>query len=197
MNLKLLFIIHADTAFSVFRFSTNTQRQAPTFFSNLYESYKHRYDNYRSMLESAEFHPVQDFRNILAETAHQAEESATATAHIMYETIVQTGSSMDRQLSALSNATSAQLTEAWNSMKGMKERLEMATSLSERRNVLIQQLRGNRAMLTRMREMPYAIPSKQMAALLRRITECYDALEGLELRAKEAFVTKALYVLYL
>ena len=136
------------------------------------------------MIENAEFHPVQDFRNILAEKAHQAEESA----QIVYETFVQPGSSMDKHISALSQATSAQLSEAWNSVKGMKERLETANFLSKRRNALMEQLRGNRAMLTRMREMPYAVPSKQMAALMRKITECYDALETIEQRASGQFV---------
>ena len=168
----------------MFRFSVDTQREEPTFFSNLYESYKERYDRYRSMIESADFHPVQDFRNILAETAQQAEESA----QIMYETIIQPGSNIDKHLSALSHATSAQLTEAWNSFKGMRERIETAKFLSERRSALMEQLRGNRAMLTRMREMAHAVPSKQMAALMRKITECYDALEGVEQRASGQFV---------
>eukprot|EP00934_Nitzschia_sp_Nitz4_P006770 Nitzschia sp. Nitz4//scaffold10_size219509//126562//129189//NITZ4_001436-RA/size219509-augustus-gene-0.275-mRNA-1//-1//CDS//3329532944//6760//frame0 len=172
----------------MFRFAVDTQREEPTFFSNLYESYKQSYEKYRHIVDSPNFHPVQDFRNILAETAQQAEESATATAQIMYETIVQPGSQLDKQLSALSQATSLQLTEAWNSMKGVKERVETATFLSEQRNALMEQLRGNRAMLARMREMSYAVPSKQMAALLRRITECYDALESVEMRAKEGFI---------
>jgi hypothetical protein len=136
------------------------------------------------MIENAEFHPVQEFRNILAEKAHRAEESA----HTVYETFVQPGSSMDKHLSAWSQATSAQLSDAWNSVKGMKERLETATFLAERRTALMEQLRGNRAMLTRMREMPYAVPSKQMAALMRKITESYDALEKIEQRASGQFV---------
>ena len=110
-----------------------------------------------------------------------------ATAHSMYETLVQPGSNVDKQLSAISHATSSQLSEAWSSVKGMKERMETATFLSDQREKLIKQLRGNRAMLARMREMSYAVPSKQMAALMRRITECSDALEGVEQRAREGF----------
>jgi hypothetical protein len=140
------------------------------------------------MVENAGFHPVQDIRNTLAETAKHAEESAMATAHTMYETIIQSGSNMDKQLLALSHATSSQLTEAWNSVKGVKERLETANFLSKKREALMQQLRGNRAMLTRMREMSYAVPSKQMAALMRKITELSDALEGVEGRAREGFI---------
>ena len=143
------------------------------------------------MIENADFHPVQDFRNILAETAQKiekAEESALATASQMYETIVKPGSSMDKQLSAVGQKAHEQLAEAWNSVKGMKERFETAQFLSAQRTALVEQMRGNRAMLTRMREMSYAVPSKQMAALMRRITECNKALERTEVRAKEAFI---------
>jgi hypothetical protein len=142
------------------------------------------------MVENADFHPVQDLRNMLAETAQhfeKAEESAMATATSMYETFVQPGSNMDKQLSALSHATSIQLAEAWNSVKGMKERIKTAQFLSKQRGALVQQLRGNRAMLTRMRAMSYAVPSKQMAALMRKITECNDALERTESRARASF----------
>lgn len=148
------------------------------------------------MVGNSDFHPVQDIRNLVAETAQQAaktaqsaEETAMKSAQNMYETIVQPGSQMDKQLSALSHATSVQLSEAWNSVKGMKERLETANFLSERRKNLMQQLRGHRAMLTRMREMSYAVNSKQMAALMRRTTECYEALERTELRARDAFLS--------
>ena len=166
----------------VFRFSVDKDREEPNFFSNLFEAYKERYERYKLMVENA------DFRNMLAETAHHAEESALATAHSMYESIVQPGSNVDKQLSALSQATSAQLADAWNSVKGVKERMETATFLSEQRAALMQQLRGNRAMLTRMREMSYAVPSKQMAALMRKISEISEKLERVESRAKEGFV---------
>ncbi|KAG7366814.1 hypothetical protein IV203_029484 [Nitzschia inconspicua] len=179
-----------------FRFREDVQREEPNYFSNLYESYKLRYDRYKAMVENADFHPVQDIRNLVAETAQQAaktaqsaEETAMKSAQNMYETIVQPGSQMDKQLSALSHATSVQLAEAWNSVKGMKERLETANFLSERRKMVMQQLRGNRAMLARMREMSYAVNSKQMATLMRRITECYEALERTEVRARDAFLS--------
>ncbi|KAL3921024.1 MAG: hypothetical protein SGILL_002971 [Bacillariaceae sp.] len=179
-----------------FRFREDVEREEPNYFSNLYESYKQRYERYKTMVEKADFHPVQDIRNLVAETAQQAaktaqsaEETAMKSAQNVYETIIQPGSNMDKQLSALGSATSAQLSEAWNSVKGMKERLETANFLAERRKGLMQQLRGNRAMLTRMREMSYAVNSKQMATLMRRITECYEALERTEVRARDAFLS--------
>ena len=156
--------------------------------------YKVRYDRYKNMIENADFHPVQDFRNHVAgvaKTAHSVEESAIKSAQNMYETIIQPGSQMDKHLSALSHATSIQLSEAWNSVKGMKEQLETANFLSEKRSALMQQLRGNRAMLTRMREMSYAVNSKQMASLLRKITESYEALENIETMARDGFFKAA------
>jgi hypothetical protein len=178
---------YSSSFFKAFRFPIDTHREEANFFSNLYESYKNKYDQYKMMVESSDFHPVQDFRTFFTETAHQAEESAMATAHTVYESIIQPGSHMDKQISALSNATSAQLADAWSSVKGMKERLDTAKFLSQQRETLMQQLRGNRAMLTRMREMPYAVPSKQMAGLMRKITEVYENLESVEHRAKEGF----------
>lgn len=141
------------------------------------------------MVESSDFHPVQNLRTFVHETAQNADESARATAHNMYEKIVQPGSNMDKQIAALSHATSSQLAEAWNSVKGMKERIETANFLSQQRESLMQQLRGNQAMLTKLREMPYAVPSKQMAALMRKITDVYDALERVEHRAREGFAS--------
>ena len=182
----------------VFRFRREIEREGPNYFSDLYEAYKVRYDKYKNMIENADFNPVQDFRNLVAETAqqaaktaHSAEESAIKSAQNMYETIVQPGSQVDKHLSALGHATTIQLSEAWNSVKGMKERLETANFLSEKRSALLQQVRGNRAMLTRMREMSYAVNSKQMAALMRKITESYEALENIEIVAREGFLSAA------
>lgn len=142
-----------------------------------------------------DFHPVQDLRDrlgeLITETAQQishAEETAKATASQMFEHLVPSGSQMDKRLTAMSNATYSQLTEAWNSVKNMKERLETARFLSQQRARIRQQLKGYRVMLNRMREMSSAVPSAQMAAMMRRITECNVALESLESRAQTAFV---------
>ena len=143
------------------------------------------------------FHPVQDFRNLVAETAQHVAEveasamaTATQTATHMYETVVPPGSMVDKQLTAMSHSTYLQLQEAWNSVQNMKERLETARFLFKQRQRLRQQLKGYRVMLMRMRERSSGVPSNQMAALMRRITECYVAMEHLEGRAQTAF-TKA------
>lgn len=170
-----------------FHFHESTTDEQPNFFTNLYENYKQSYEQYRKMLESADFHPVQDFRNFVAE----AEENAMATANQMYEnayhSLISPGSNMDKQLAALSHATQVQLSEAWNSVKGMRKRLETAEFLSTQRKRLRQQLKGYRVLLNRMRSMSSSVPSKQMANLMRKITACNDAMQNIETRAMDAF----------
>lgn len=187
------------------------------FFSNLYENYHKQYSEmYRNMVENADFHPVKDFRNFMEKSVGQAEasaknmtesslykqfveveESAVATAtqsmsHV-YETLVQSGSSMDKQIKGLSSEMQMQLLEAWNSVKGMRERLETAQFLLVKRQRIQQKLKGYRTMLTQMRSMSAAVPPRQMASLMRRITECNIAMEKLEVRAKDAFVNATEY----
>jgi pimeloyl-ACP methyl ester carboxylesterase len=159
------------------------------------------------MSNAPQFHPIQDLKhmvhefdpagkmkNVMAEakqTIVGAEETAIATASQMYETVVTPGSSIDKQLTAMSHATRAQLMDAWNSVvhmkESMKERLEQARLFSKQRQRLTQQLKGYRIMLTRMREMSSAVPAQQMSMLMRRITECNQSLEHLEQRAQAAF----------
>merc|ERR1712238_144818 len=79
----------------LFRFRRDIEREGPNFFSNLYETYKIRYERYKNMIEHADFHPLKDFRHLVAETAHSAEESAIKSAQNMYETFVQPGSPVD------------------------------------------------------------------------------------------------------
>lgn len=191
-----------------FEFSEESNIEEPNFFSNLYETYRTRYDQMvrtgenmvptfhtvqeiRNLVANADFHPVQDLRNMVGNTAQrfaEAEEHAKATGRQVYETLVPTGSSIDKQLSAMSRATYTQLTEAWNSVKNISERLETARFLSKQRQRLRQQLKGYRVMLNRMLEKSSAVPSKQMASLMRQITECNQAMEHLESRAQNAFV---------
>ena len=179
----------------VFRFHESSHSEDTNFFTNLYEDFKHRYEQYRGMMESSEFHPVQDFRNFMAETRQhiaEVEETAVATATTMcenaYSSLVSPGSIVDKQLSAISHATHVQLTEAWNSVKEMKERLETAEFLSSRQKAIRQRLKGYRLLLNRMRSMSSAVPSNQMAVLMRKITECNDALVGVEHSARDAYV---------
>mmetsp|Transcript_3036 Transcript_3036/g.6458 ORF Transcript_3036/g.6458 Transcript_3036/m.6458 type:complete len:493 (+) Transcript_3036:2-1480(+) len=153
------------------------------------------------MIENSNFHPVQDIRNYVAEKRqqlHDAEESARATANNIYEnayfTIIEKGGNVDRQLTALSNATQSQLADAWNSVWKMKERLQTATDISERRKALRQQLKTYQQTLKQMRSMANAAPSGQMADLMRKITQCYESLERVERSAMDAFVQVTGYV---
>jgi len=179
-----------------FRFRESSHDNPPTFFTNLYENYKRRYEQYRQMLENPNFHPVQDFRNFMAEKKQQiyeAEENAMATASHMYEnayfTFVNKGSNFDKQITAISQSTYEQLTEVWNSMWEMKGRLGTANFISSRRKALNQQMKGYRRLLTQMVSMSSAVPSKQMADLMRKITQCNEALERIECSARDAFIT--------
>ena len=148
--------------------------------------------------ESAMATATQTAENAMAtatQAAEQAKATATQTATQMYETIIQPvgqtliqpGSLAEQQLTAFSQATQTQLIHAFNSVKGMKERLETAKVLSTQRKMIRQQLKGYREMLQRLREMSSEVPSKQMAVLMRRITESNEALDRLENRAFEAF----------
>lgn len=182
-----------------FHFQEASESVERNFFSDLFESYRARYEQ----LVLTDFNPVKDFKNMVVnatpdfrtiveetkERIEKAEESAIATTRHVYETIVPSGSQMDKQLTAMSHATQQQLTEAWNSAKNMKERLETARFLSKQRKAIGQQLHSYRVLLNSMLEpSSSSIPSKQMAGLMRRITECYEAMERLEGRAQSAFV---------
>lgn len=178
-----------------FRFVENSDDETQNFFSNLYINFKQRYGQYRQMLESSDFRPVQELRNFVAEKGQQlreAEENAMATASNIYDSayfsLVTEGSNMDKQIAALSHATQMQLTEAWNSVREMKGRLVTADSITTQRKALEQQLKGYRVLLDRMRDMSSSVPTNQMADLMRKITKCNDSLEGIESSAREAFV---------
>lgn len=164
-----------------FAFQESRDVSQHTYFSNLYESYK-------EWTTQQNFHPVQDIRNFVAEkrqTLHEAEQSAMTTASHMYDyayfTIIERGGTMDRRLSQLGQ-------DAWNSMYKMKERLETASDISLRRKALRQQLTSYQQTLAQMRKSAMAVPSKQLADLMKKISQCYEALENVEQTAMDAFV---------
>ena len=172
----------------VFYFREDEPHQEYSFFADLYEAYRRRYEQMRT----ADFSPVQDLAHRLAAPVqhfvHEGLHTAESSSQYVYESLV--SHHVEERLSAVRQATYAQITEAWNSVKNMRERLETARFLSHRRQSLQQQLKGYRVMLHRMLENSHAaeIPRQQMAILMRRITECNEALEGLEKRAQSAFV---------
>ena len=206
-----------NSLFLGFHFSEEAQSDDSNYFSDLYESYRKAYDEKLKSMRNAtadfrpvqslqnmvndaaaaadiHFQPVKEFRNLMVETGktiEKAEETAMATATHVYETLIPAGSQMDKQLTALSHvphSTYIQMTEAWNSVKNMSERLETARFLRKQRQRIRQQLKGYRELLNQMRDMSHAVPSKQMASMMRRITECNEAMSLLENRAQTAFV---------
>ncbi len=177
-----------------FKFGESKNDEEPFFFTNLYESYKNRYEQYFQRMEESEFHPVQDLRKYMAEKRQQlyeAEEHAMARASHMYEnayfTFIEQGSVVDKQLTAFSHATRAQLMDAWNSVFNIRERIETANFLASRRKSLQQQLKGYRAWLTTMRSMSSHVPTKQMADIMRKITYCNESIHTIEGSAMNAF----------
>jgi pimeloyl-ACP methyl ester carboxylesterase len=186
-----------------FHFQESRHVSTQTYFSNLYESYNEWCEQYRE--RNRNFHPVEDIRNFVAEKSQQvieAEQSAVATAseslssisENAYFTLIEKDGKIDKQLTALSHATQSQLADAWNSMWKMKERLRTASDISSRRKALQQQLKSYRQTLAQMRAMATAVPSNQMAELMRKITQCYEALEGVETSAMNAFMQVTGYV---
>ena len=189
-----------------FEFAESRDESHRSYFSDLYESYKVWCDQYRDI----NFHPVQDIRNYVAEKTqqlHEAEQSAVATAseslHNAYSSLsnlIEKDGMIDtrvRQLTALSHATQSQIADAWNSMDGMwkmKERLQTASDISTRKKALLQQLKSYRQTLAHLRSMATSVPSKQMADLMKKITQCYEALEGVEKSAMDAFTHVTGYV---
>lgn len=184
-----------------FHFQVSRDESHHSYFSNMYESYKVWHDQYRELIENRTFHPVQDMRKFMTEKTqqlHEAEQSAVANASELcenaYFALIEKDSTIDKQITALSHATQSQLEHAWDSMWKMKERLRTASDISTRRKVLRQQLKSYRQTLAQMRGMATAVPSKQMADLMRKITQCYEALEGVETSAMDAFMQVTGYV---
>ena len=180
----------------MFHFLEERQYDEPSFFTNLYDTFHNRYEQMKQAAERIDFHPVQDLKNLMAETRQhivEAEESAIATGRNMYEKLVPAG--VDRRLTAMSQATYSQIMDAWNSVKNIPERIETARFLSLQRQRLQAQLKGYRLMLDKMLERSSAIPSKQMAGMMRRVTEVNESLERLEKNAQSAFSKATGYVL--
>lgn len=192
-----------------FQFEESRNQSHNSYFSNLYESYKIWCEQYREMIENRTFHPVQDIRNFVAkksEQLHHAEQSAVATASeslsSLYEnayfTLIERDGTIDKQLTAFSNTAQSQLVDAWSSMWMMKERLRTASDISSQRKALQNQLNGYRHTLAQMRggklRTAGQFDGRQMADLMRKITQCYEALEGVERSAMDAFVQVTGYV---
>ena len=179
-----------------YHFKENRDETHSSYFSNLYESYKDWCDK---------IHPVQDIRNFASEKIqqlHDAEQTAVATAsktasniyEHAYFTIIEKDGKLDKQLTAFSHATLSQIANVWNSMWKMKERLQTASDISSKRKALRQQLKNYQQTLSQMRGMATSIPSKQMADLMKKISQCYEALESVEQSAMASFFQVTGYV---
>jgi hypothetical protein len=176
----------------LFHFQSSND-ESHVFFSQLYENYKKRYEQYKHEMEN--FHPVQDMRNFMAEKRqrlHEVEGHAMTTASNMYEnayfSIIDRGSNVDKRLNAVSSATHKQLLEAWHSFSRYKEKLKMADFITSRRKKVQNQMKGYRALLDRMHSTSSTMPTKQMANLMNKITQCNESHQMIERSAKDAFM---------
>ena len=181
----------------LFQFQGSRDDSHQSYFSDLYESYKDWCDQYRNR----NFHPVQDLKDYVAEKTqqlHNVEQAAmrrtSESLSNMYSVLIEKDGTIDKGLTAISHATQSQISSTWNGVWKMKERLRTATDISTRRKALRQQLNSYRSTLAQMRSMATAVPSKQMADLMRKITQCYEALEGVETSAMDAFMQVTGYV---
>ncbi len=176
----------------IFQFPETTHDTTPGFFTNLYENYNQRYEQYKNIQK---MQPVQNIRNFVAEKRQQlveAEEHAMAAASNMYEhaysTFIHRGSAFDKRISAISSATHQQLNDAWNSVGHLKERIETARFVSSRKKFLQQQNRGYKMLLERIINSS-SVPPRQMVDLMRKITQCNESLEMIEDSAMDAFLS--------
>ena len=204
----------------VFQFTTSETEEV-SYFSNLYERYTIWCEQYREMMDKPvqdirnyvaekrqSLHNAEQLAVAAAseslgglyESLHNAEQSAVAAASEslggLYGKLVEPDGALDRRLSALNHGTRAGLDELWSSAWEMQARLRTASALSSRRQALRNQLQGYRRALEEARggQLRTAMQSRQMAELMRRITHCYEALEGVEASAKDAFVQVTGYV---
>lgn len=200
---------------TTFQFSETMDETPPTFFMNIYENYKLKYEEYREKFENTDFPSMQNVRNFMLEKTqemNEARERTMETASKMYDkayfSIIDEGSNMekyiatlsyatqtfltpnvDKRISALSHAkhaTHAQLTEIWKHMCEIP--LETAEFIVRRKTLLSQQMKGYQLMLERTRSMSSSVPSPQIVDLLHNITRCNDAIERIEFFAKDAFM---------
>jgi len=177
-----------------FKFGDSNHGEEPSFFTNLYESYKNRYDQYIQQMEKSDLMPSLDLSKYMTHKKNQiyeAEKHALTKANQIYDsayfTFIEEGSDVDKQLTALGHATRVKLLNAWNSVFNIRDRIETATFLASRRRFLKQQLQGYRALLVNMRSMSSNVPARQMANVMRKITYCNEALHTIEGSAMSAF----------
>ena len=174
-----------------FQFLETTHDTTPALFTTLYENYN---EGYKQYMKLKEMKPVQNLRNFVANRRQQfveAEEHAIAAASDMYEhayyMFIDKGSSIDKQLSAISTKTHQQINDALNSVGKMTENLETAKFISKRKKFLQQQNKGYRMLLDNIIHSQNSVAVPQMVDLMKKITQCNQSLETIETSAMDSF----------
>ena len=159
---------------TTFAFPTNTCDTHGTMFTNLCEQFNTMYEQYKAkMMEYApDFHPVQDFYSYLSDTKHKIEDNLVANF-----------SFLNKGASALAHATH-------DMHDALVSELNQSTKyLATRKKAVMQQLESYKMLLDNMRNVDYShsIPSRHMADLMKKITQCNDAMHQIECSARDAF----------
>ena len=156
---------------TTFVFPTNTCDTHGTMFTNLSEQFNTTYEQYKAkMIEYApDFHPVQDFYSYLSDTKHKIEDNLVANFSFLNE-----------GASALAHATHDAIVSELN---------QTTKYLATRKIAVMQQLESYRMLLDNMRSVNYShsIPSRHMADLMKKITQCNDAMHQIECSSRDAF----------
>lgn len=192
-NISKKKICRYPTPKKAFRFPQTTHDETPGFFTNLFENYNQKYQQYKNK-KLQEMQSVQNLRNFVANKRQQfveAEDYAMTAATNMYEhakfTFIHKGGSIDKRMNAISYATQQQLTDAWNSVGKMKERVETAKFVSSRKRYLEQQHKGYHMLLERIIHSS-SVPPRQIVDLLQKITQCNESLNMIEDSAVDSFL---------
>jgi len=164
---------------------------------NIYEALTKRFSSSPvTMIHSPNLHSIRTYVSLKRRQLHHAEEQtikrtrlAASNAydcllhHVLPPHKINNNSNITyknflipKRLQAIGKGAHSRLDEAWASVCKMKERLELQRQLEVYRNLL-----------ARMRGMSAAVSTRQLAELLRKITECNEKLVQVERSALVAF----------
>jgi len=165
-----------------------------TLFTQLCEQFKTFYDQYKvKMIENAPGFHLQDFYTYLAEKKQHLEQNAPDLNPVqdLYAYFSEMKQLLEHNVnfSPLLSKGSAIAMATHEAI--MNELKDTSKYLNDRKKALLEQLKSYRIILNQMRankQYSSSLPSRQMADLLRKITQCNDALEKIESTARDAFL---------
>eukprot|EP00590_Aulacoseira_subarctica_P006159 CAMPEP_0172420520 /NCGR_PEP_ID=MMETSP1064-20121228/6882_1 /TAXON_ID=202472 /ORGANISM="Aulacoseira subarctica , Strain CCAP 1002/5" /LENGTH=843 /DNA_ID=CAMNT_0013160523 /DNA_START=261 /DNA_END=2792 /DNA_ORIENTATION=+ len=155
------------------------------------ETAHYMYDNFSHMTDER----MKLLRNFVNGKKQQIYESVVANSSTYY-TLVEKHSGIDKFISTFFQATTSQLAEAWQMVRGIKNR--PADFLINRTRELRKLLQNYRTLLDGMRSMSTnTVPTRHMADLMRKITKTNESLWEAESIARDAFIKASGYAMNL